>query len=87
MHAGPLKSAFEVRMSEAKRGKGRGGRPAALVEGGKSTQYYSCEACPAKMMSFHLKKQSKHPLALHLFQDSITEYIRTLQFDYTYGFP
>ena len=35
--------------------KGAGGRPNALVEGGKSTQSYFCEACPAKVKSFHLK--------------------------------
>ena len=29
------------------------------MEGGKSTQYYYCEACPAKVMSFHLKKHYK----------------------------
>ena len=45
------------RMSEARRGIG--GRPAALVEGGKSTQYYVCEACPAKVISYNLKKHYK----------------------------
>ena len=44
-------------MSEVRRGVG--GRPAALVEGGKSTQYYVCEACPAKVKAFHLKKHYK----------------------------
>ena len=56
---GPLKfcSRGAVRMSDEK--KGAGGRPAALVEGGKSTQLYFCEACPAKVKSFHLKKHYK----------------------------
>ena len=39
--------------------KGAGGRPNALVEGGKSTQSYFCEACPAKVKSFHLKNHYK----------------------------
>ena len=46
-----------LKMSEVRRGVG--GRPAALVEGGKSTQYYVCEACPAKVKAFHLKKHYK----------------------------
>ena len=44
-------------MSEEK--KGAGGRPKALVQGGKSTQSYWCEACPAKVKAFHLKKHYK----------------------------
>ena len=59
VHTGPLKfcSRGAVGMSDEK--KGAGGRPTALVEGGKSTQLYLCKACPAKVKSFHLKRHYK----------------------------
>ena len=39
--------------------KGIGGKPTAIVEEGKNTQYYFCEACPAKVISFLVKKHYK----------------------------
>lgn len=43
----------------AEPGKGRGGRPAALLPGGKSLQQYLCDVCNGKFLSYHLKAHYK----------------------------